>query len=402
MTAAARAERPKRIIRTGPLLAGYALSQLRFLHPILPDRIRYNLPLDWTLEMLQTFLGSGREKIYIDVPCPLDVPDPIQAATPVDPQWRMSPEQIEQFWTQGFVGPFSVLPPEDMAARASGLWNLFDSPSRTYPANSYEYFGTTTDGTQTELSNEDYARRGLNGRDKHLEDGSLLDLYASPAIVERVAQLIGPEALLWRTQFFPKYPGMGGTAWHQATEYLNETMRVTTLHPDRPGQLFQVTVWIAITDSTLENGCLRFVPGSHKRLRPMRVETFDPIKHADNKSDRFGDRILQPDMEIGPDDPRNMVMKAGEFVIFSERIMHGSLPNVSTHDKRLGMSGRYIRPDVLVHNPWVLGDGGLTIAYLRVRKLKLDRWRAIRVRGDNSGVNADRVLPYQPGQVVVP
>jgi hypothetical protein len=43
----------------------------------------------------------------------------------------------------------------------------------------------------------------------------------------------------------------------------------------------------------------------------------------------------------------------------------------------------------------VLGDGGLDISYLRIRGLKLDRWRAIEVRGsDRTGVNGRRVIPY--------
>jgi non-heme Fe2+,alpha-ketoglutarate-dependent halogenase len=255
----------------------------------------------------------------------------------------------------------------------------------------------------SEMSNQDYATKGLNARDKHLQDGVLLDMYAHPAIVERIAQLLGPDLLLWRTQFFPKYPGMGGTGWHQATAYLNETMRTATLAPERLDELFQLTVWIAVTDSTLENGCLRVVPGTHRELQPMAVEDYDPIKHAANKSDRFGTKILQPCEPIPDAKATNLVMKAGEFVIFSERVMHGALPNITTDNARLGMSGRYIVPDVRIHNPWILGKGGLSISYLRVQKLNLDRWRPIVVRGeDTAKLNGDRVIRYQPGMVVNP
>src|SRR5262249_33851466 len=209
--------------------------------------------------------------------------------------------------------------------------------------------------------------------------------------------------LFWRSQFFPKYPGMGGTGWHQATSYLNETMRIATLRPKKLDELFQLTVWIAVTDSTLENGCLRMVPGSHRELQPMAVEEFDPVKHAANKTDRFGTKILQPCQAISDDKAQNLVMKAGEFVIFSERIMHGALPNITTDNARLGMSGRYIVPDVRIHNPWILGEGGLSISYLRVQKLKLDRWRPIVIRGeDTAKVNGDRVIGYKPGMVVNP
>lgn len=392
----------KPVIPTGPLLAGYALSRMSFLHPLLPDRVRWQLPLSWNYKMLSTFLGSRRKRVYIDVHTKLERPASMKPRVETDPRWRMSEAEISDFWDKGYSGPHTLMSPEEMGRLKDHMWGLWEKPSSTYPPGTYDYVGST-DAAQSkgEMSNEDYAKKGLNARDKHLEDPTLLDMYGHPAIVERVAQLLGPDLLLWRTQFFPKYPGMGGTGWHQATSYLNETMRVATLTPQRLDQLFQLTVWIAVSDSTLENGCLRMVPGTHKELQPMAVEEYDPVKHADNKSDRFGTKVMYP--ADGVDDAKavNLPMKAGEFVIFCERIMHGALPNVTTDDARLGMSGRYIVPDVRIHNPWVLGEGGLSIAYLRIKGLKLDRWRPLVVRGeDTAKLNGDRVLRYTPGMVV--
>jgi non-heme Fe2+,alpha-ketoglutarate-dependent halogenase len=294
--------------------------------------------------------------------------------------------------------------PDEMGALQQHMWGLWEKPSSTYPPGTYDYIGSVdASADKSEMSNEDYAKKGLNARDKHLEDAALLDMYAHPAIVERIAQLLGPNLLLWRSQFFPKYPGMGGTGWHQATSYLNETMRTATLTPQKLDELFQLTVWIAVTDSTLENGCLRMVPGTHRELQPMAVEEYDPVRHAANKSDRFGTKILQPCEPISEGQAENLVMKAGQFIIFSERVMHGALPNITTDDARLGMSARYIRPDVAIHNPWILGEGGLSISYLRIQKLNLDRWRPLVVRGeDTHKLNGERVIPYQPGMVVNP
>jgi non-heme Fe2+,alpha-ketoglutarate-dependent halogenase len=395
---------PKRIIRTGPLLFGFALSQLKFLHSVMPDKLRWQLPLSWTPHMLRTFLGSQRKRIYIDVHTRLNLPTSYTPRAASPPEHRMTTDEIRGFWERGYSGPHTLMPPEEMAKLQKHMWSLWDKPSTTYPPGSYEYIGgMEKSDDKTEMSNSEYATKGLNARDKHLEDGQLLDLYAHPAIVERIAQLLGPDLLLWRTQFFPKYPGMGGTGWHQATSYLNETMRVATLTPKKLDELFQLTVWIAVTDSTLDNGCLRMIPGTHRELLPMSVEEYDPVKHAANKSDRFGTKILRPSDAIDENKAENLVMKAGQFIIFSERTMHGALPNITTDDARLGMSGRYIVPDVRVHNPWVLGDGGLSISYLRIQKLRQDRWRPIVVRGsDTARVNGDRVLKYEPGMVVNP
>lgn len=392
------AQKPKRYVKTGPLLAGYLLSRMSLLHPLMPARVRYKLPTSWNWKMLSTFLGSGRSQVYIDVHTRLDPPASYQPLVTTDSRWQLSEADIRGFWERGFIGPLKLMEPEAMRDIAPRMWRLWEAESRIYPPKSYKYVGSTATGSdKTEISNEAYATKGLNARDKHLQDDELMSLYAHPAIVERMAQLLGPELLLWRSQFFPKYPGMGGTGWHQATSYLNETFRTATLTPRNLRKLFQLTAWVAVTDSTVRNGCMRFIPGTHWELLPMTVEEYDPIKHAGNKHDRFGTKIMRP--ALGDLEKRavNLEMKAGEFVIFSERTMHGALPNVTTDDARLGMSARYIVPDVKIHNPWVLGDGGLSIVYLQIQKLNLDRWKIIQLRGDRKGPMADRVIPAPEG-----
>lgn len=397
-TQAAAKQKPKRYVRTGPLLVGYLLSKAKPLHGLMPAKLRYQLPVSWNWKMLSTFLRSRRSRVYIDVHTTLDLPASYAPLVKTDPRWAMSEGEIRGFWERGFAGPFKLLEPEQMGEIAPRLWRLWETDSRTYPRSTYTYTGSTTKSSdKSEMDNETYARKGLNARDKHLEDDELMSLYAHPAIVERMAQLLGPDLLLWRSQFFPKYPGMGGTGWHQATAYLNETFRTATLTPRNIRKLFQLTAWVAVTDSTVKNGCMRFIPGTHRELLPMQVEEYDPVKHAGNKYDRFGTKVMRPALGGLENRAVNFEMKAGEFVIFSERTMHGALPNITTDDARLGMSARYIVPDVKIHNPWVLGEGGLSIVYLQIQKLNLDRWKIIQLRGDNPGPMRDRVIPLPPG-----
>lgn len=394
----APAPKPKRYVKTGPLVAGYLLSRAKTLHPLLPPKIRYNLPVSWNWKMLSTFLGSRRSQVYIDVYTRLDPPESYQPLVKTDPRWQLFEADIRGFWERGFIGPLKLLDANEMREISATMWRLWEAESRIYPPNSYHYAGSAATGSDaTEASNESYARKGLNARDKHLQNDELLSLYAHPAIVERMAQLLGGDLLLWRSQFFPKYPGMGGTGWHQATAYLNETFRTATLTPPNLRKLFQLTAWVAVTDSTVKNGCLRFIPGTHWELLPMRVEEYDPIRHAGNKHDRFGTKIMRPALGGLEERAVNLEMKAGEFVIFSERTMHGALPNITTDDARLGMSARYIVPEVKIHNPWVLGEGGLSIAYLQVQRLNLDRWKIIQLRGDTKGPMAGRVVPVPAG-----
>lgn len=396
-------KRPKRLIKPGPLMAGYALAQLKPLHRYLPASLLYQLPLGWNREMLHSFVRHGRDRAYIDVPCTLNLPESYVPRAQVDAPYQMSTAEITDFWTQGFSGPHTLLEPNAMQALADEMWALWDAPSTTYPPGTYRFVGPSAQPAGQELSNEEYATRGLNARDKHLQSATMLGLFQHPAIVERVAQLLGPELLMWRTQFFPKYPGHGGTGWHQASAYLNETMRVPTLHPPTLQELFQLTVWVAVTDSTLDNGCLQLLPGSHREIRPMRLEDYDPKVHGENKTDRFGAIVMRPAPPFDDSSAKPFEMKAGQFLIFSERCFHGSRPNITTSDSRLAMNARFIRPEVGIHNPLVLGPRGLDITYLRIAGLQLDRWKIIQARGNNPGIsNVDRVIVPTEGMVVNP
>ena len=84
-------------------------------------------------------------------------------------------------------------------------------------------------------------------------DTGFLNYARNPEILDMVAQLIGPDIALWNMSFFAK-PAVNGkkTPWHQDGAYW----------PIRP--LATCTVWIAVDDATPENGCMRFIPGSHK------------------------------------------------------------------------------------------------------------------------------------------
>lgn len=83
-------------------------------------------------------------------------------------------------------------------------------------------------------------------------DDVFLDIARHDGILDLVEQLIGPDIILWGCQAFCKPPGDGmEVPWHQDGQYW----------PIRP--LATCTVWIAIDDSVVENGCLRVIPKSH-------------------------------------------------------------------------------------------------------------------------------------------
>ena len=84
-------------------------------------------------------------------------------------------------------------------------------------------------------------------------DMGFLDYARIPEIISMVSQVIGPDVILWNASFFAK-PALDGkkTPWHQDGQYW-------AISP-----LETCTVWIAVDAATTENGCMRFLPGSHK------------------------------------------------------------------------------------------------------------------------------------------
>ena len=153
-------------------------------------------------------------------------------------------------------------------------------------------------------------------------DLSFLNYARDPNILDMVEQVIGSDIILWNSSFFAK-PALNGkkTPWHQDGEYW----------PLRP--LATCTVWIAIDDATPENGCLKFMRGSHKRksLRP----------HRTNKNPNF--TLHQELIESEYDDQYavQLELKAGQMSLHDVYLLHGSEANHSAKPRR-GMTMRFM------------------------------------------------------------
>ncbi len=139
-----------------------------------------------------------------------------------------------------------------------------------------------------------------------------------------VSQLLGPNLVMWAMHFWYKEPHSGKRLpWHQDAHYW----------PIVPKK--NVSIWIALSRTFRENGCLRILPGSHRELiehRPLNDPTsaFSQGLTADEV-----DETKAVDLEMQP----------GEAVLFDEGTFHGS--NANTSDiARVALSIRYTTPDV--------------------------------------------------------
>lgn len=153
-------------------------------------------------------------------------------------------------------------------------------------------------------------------------DSGFVEFARNKDILDMVAQLIGDDIALWNSSFFAKPARVGSrTPWHQDGQYW-------AMRP-----LATCTVWIAVDDSTTENGCLRVIPGSHKdkALRPHRINDGPGLAL---------DQELPP-AEFDESGAVDIVMEAGQVSLHDVYLVHGSEPNHSDRPRR-GMTLRFM------------------------------------------------------------
>lgn len=156
-------------------------------------------------------------------------------------------------------------------------------------------------------------------------DTTFLNYARIPAVLDMVEQIIGPDFALWNSSFFAK-PAFKGrkTPWHQDGEYW----------PIRP--VATCTVWIAVDESTRENGCLRIIRGSHKQRRLFR--------HARNDATNLTlNQELDP-AEYDEKDAVDLALECGQVSLHDVFLIHGSEANTSAKPRR-GMTLRYMPTD---------------------------------------------------------
>jgi non-heme Fe2+,alpha-ketoglutarate-dependent halogenase len=142
------------------------------------------------------------------------------------------------------------------------------------------------------------------------------------AILDAVESLLGPDILVWNSGFLVKPPrDPSFVSWHQDATYWGlEPMEV-------------VSAWVALTDSTSENGCVRCLPGSHRLAQIPHRDSF-----AKNNMLSRGQAIQ---LDIDESQAVFLQLGAGEMSLHHVRTIHGSEPNRSD-TYRIGFIINYI------------------------------------------------------------
>jgi len=217
---------------------------------------------------------------------------------------QLTAAEIARYREQGWVRPQFRLPAE----RVDSMRDALDDLIRRNPGVRPEKLVSAhIEGDNGE---------GVRG------SAAFLELARDPEIVELVSGVIGDDVILWGCHVFCKPPVDGyETPWHQDGHYW----------PIRP--LATCTVWVALEESKVENGCLRVVPGSHQARK----------LHEHLHEDRT-DLTLTQRMAAGTFDESQAVdieLEPGEMSLHDVYMIHGARPNTSTR-RRTGVALRYM------------------------------------------------------------
>ena len=144
------------------------------------------------------------------------------------------------------------------------------------------------------------------------------ELSSDPRLLDAVEDLIGPDILLTNSIFRIKAPGSATFyGWHQ------DAARVRV----EPGF---VLAFVAISEATPDNGCLRVIPGSQHEIRP-----FSLVGYADRQVARV--------REVDEGAAVDMVLAKGQVGLLHCNTIHGSSPNRSSR-RRTGLVNDYTAP----------------------------------------------------------
>lgn len=145
-------------------------------------------------------------------------------------------------------------------------------------------------------------------------------LVSDDRLLDIAELFVGPDIALFASHYISKPPFSGmPVLWHQDGAYWPlEPMRV-------------VTLWLAVDESTPENGCVRVIPGSHKH-------DLYGLRQRDDV-----DNVLGSESAVTVDESKavDLVLSPGDVEVHHPNILHASNANTSPR-RRCGLTIRYI------------------------------------------------------------
>lgn len=225
----------------------------------------------------------------------------------------LSIDQIREYQQDGLVFPVPVLSPAEVATARAALDEL-----------------AAALGGHAEIA-----------RLRHLQlfHRWARDLALHPLVLDAVEDVLGPDILVHSSTVFWKRPhDSAQVSWHQDGYYFGLS------------ELKYVSAWLALSDSSADNGCMRVVRGSH--LSGIVLHIHSPITPDKLVAGEIACRVEESQAT-------DVTLQPGEMSLHHVAVVHGS--NLNTSDRpRIGFAIRYVAPQVrqrLDHYPLILARG---------------------------------------------
>ena len=221
-------------------------------------------------------------------------------------QYRLSDDQVAFYHEHGYLAGIRVLTDEQIELLRAELAEFFDA-SHAGRELWYEYHTNESADPDNVLFHALGAWRLRPG---------FHDLLWHPAFAVPASQLLGGAVRFWHDQLFCKPARHGGVvAWHQDYSYWTRTKPMAHL-----------TCWTGLDDATRENGCIHYVPGSHR---------WDLLPITGLSGDMQAIRkVLNDQQWVAFNEPVAVELKKGECTFHHPLTVHGSFENRSERPRR--------------------------------------------------------------------
>ncbi len=221
-------------------------------------------------------------------------------------QFALNEEQVIQFKELGYLHGIKVLNSEQIKALSEELHEMVD-PDHEGNEFFYEYHSNESEDPETAIFHALGAWRVRP---------TFHDVLWNPAFTMAAYQLLGKNFRLFHDQLFSKPAKHGGVvAWHQDFSYWTWTEPMSHL-----------TCWIGLDDVDKENGCMYYIPNSHR---------WGLLEKESLTGDMDAIREKLTESQVADFDKKIPVeMKAGEASFHHPLLMHGSYENNSERGRR--------------------------------------------------------------------
>ena len=226
---------------------------------------------------------------------------------------KLSEERISQFWEDGFLIVENMFDEDEVATLLEYAEKV---ASGKVPHILKGLLQVEPGVVKGDVQAESYADSLRKMSHLAFCDEVFASHARSPKILDIIESLLGLDIKLYQDQLFMKPPRIGSRQPYHQDMPLG-------FHIDPPDM---VTCWAALTDSTIENGCLWLLPGTHNFgiIEKTKWQEYEQLSIKKQLSEE-----------------KPLVMKAGSCSFHHGLILHSSRPNL-TEQRRRGYATHYV------------------------------------------------------------